>query len=390
MSEGMKVPFFRFTYGDSELENIRDVLDSGWLTTGRYAAELERQFAERCGVKYALAVNSCTAGLHLLLDAIGVSAGDKVVVPSLTFTATAEVVRYLGADPIIADVDSNTGLLTSTHLRKAIERHGPIKACMVVHFAGQSAELTGPDGLLAACSEHGAALLQDAAHAFPSFDDYGPVGSVGDGTAFSFYANKTITTGEGGMVVTNDEAVAKRIKVMRLHGIDRDVWNRFTSPKASWDYDVVAPGYKYNMPDLNAAVGLAQLQRADVYRENRQAIALRYDDQLSAMHGIRTLRLRVRAEQHAWHLYPVILESEASVGRNELIELLRADGIGTSVHYRPLHRMSYYADTYSLSERDFPNTEAYWQGCVSLPIFPSMTFEQVDYVCDRLRAHLGA
>jgi dTDP-4-amino-4,6-dideoxygalactose transaminase len=385
----MEVPFFRFTYGEEELANIREVLDSGWLTTGRFTAELERRFAERCGTKHALAINSCTAALHLLLEAQGICEGDKVVVPSLTFTATAEIVRYLGADPVFVDVDASTGLMTAANLQAALDAHQDIKACIVVHYGGQSAELTGADGLLTLCETHGIKLIQDAAHAFPAADDYGPVGAVGDGTCFSFYANKTITTGEGGLVVLNDDAVAKRIKVMRLHGIDRDVWDRYTSKAASWDYNVVAPGYKYNMPDLNAAVGTAQLERANAYRDARQAVAMRYLDTLGNLKPIRFLKRRVNDEQHAWHLLPIILLPDARLSRDDLYEKLRADGIGTSVHYRPLHQMTYYRDRYTLVPEDFPSTEAIWKSCLSLPLFPSMTVEEVDYVCDRVRYWLS-
>ncbi len=245
--------------------------------------------------------------------------------------------------------------------------------------------LAGPDGLLALCEARGIKLLQDAAHAFPASDEYGPVGSIGDGTCFSFYANKTITTGEGGMVVLNDAEVAKRIKVMRLHGIDRDVWNRFTSDTASWDYDVVAPGYKYNMPDLNAAIGLAQVARAEEYRKGREQIALHYTEHLEGIDAIRLLQRRVAVKQHAWHLFPIILGTDTPISRNELCERLREDGIATSVHYRPLHRMTYYAEKYDLDPSNFPNTEAYWQGCLSLPLFPSMSLLQANYVIDRLK-----
>lgn len=389
MKNKMEVPFFRFSHGDSELENIRAVLDSGWLTTGKFTAEFERRFAERCGTKFALAVNSCTAAMHLLLEANDIQPGDKVVVPSLTFTATAEVIRYLGADPVFVDVDAATGLMTGELLADALKANEGIRACLVVHLAGQSAELSGENGIRAVCEAQGIRLFQDAAHAFPAADDYGPVGSIGDGTCFSFYANKTITTGEGGMVVLNDEHVARRIRIMRLHGIDRDVWDRFTSNSASWYYDVVAPGFKYNMPDLNAAVGVAQLDRAGAYRDARQALAERYMEQLGDLDSIRFFGSRVAREQHAWHLIPIILAADAAVDRDDLCARLREDGIGTSVHYRPLHQMTYYKERYGLRSEDFPNTEAIWRGCLSLPLFPSMTTDEVDYVCSRIRAHMG-
>ncbi len=388
MTEKMEVPFFKFEFSELELKNVRSVLESGWLTTGSYAAEFEEAFAIATNCEFALAVNSCTAALHLALEAAGIGDGDFVIVPSLTCTATAEIVRYLGAHPLFVDVDEHTGLMNGEHVQEALQKKANIKACIVVHFAGQSAELSGESGLLKICEKYGIALIQDAAHAFPAADDYGPVGSIGDATCFSFYANKTITTGEGGMLVTNCQALADRARLMRLHGIDRDVWNRFIAKDASWEYDVVAPGYKYNMPDLNASIGIAQMEKADRYRDCRQTIALRYVEKFSDTDGISILKSRVKPEQHAWHLFPIILNSGSGISRNEMINRLNGDGIGTSVHYKPLHRMSYYAKEYQLRPEEFPNTERYWRGAISLPVFPSMTIRQVDYVADRVKHHL--
>jgi len=388
MTGKMEVPFFRFESSEAELSNLQSVLESGWLTTGRYATEFEQAFAEASRCKFALAVNSCTAALHLALEAADIGEGDAVIVPSLTFTATAEIVRYLGAHPVLVDIDPDTGLMTGDHVQRAVQDHDNIKACIVVHFAGQSAELIGDYGIQTACQQHGIALIQDAAHAFPAADVYGPVGCIGEATCFSFYANKTITTGEGGMLVTNCQKIADRARLMRLHGIDRDVWQRFTSKHASWEYDVIAPGYKYNMPDINASIGLAQMQKADEYRIKRQAIALRYIEHFTDVADVSVLKCRVTPEQHAWHLFPIILQPKAAVSRNEMIEHLKNDRIGTSVHYKPLHRMTYYARKYQLRPEDFPHTEHFWQGAVSLPIFPSMTIRQVDYVSERVKHYL--
>jgi dTDP-4-amino-4,6-dideoxygalactose transaminase len=380
----MKIPFFKFECTAREVELVTDVLRSGWLTTAGKAAEFEANFRKRCNSDYAFAVNSCTAALHLALEAIGVGPGDKVVVPSLTFTATAEVVRYLGADPVFVDVDYSKGFMTSTHLVEALAENPDIKACIAVHFAGQSVAMDGDDGLWTMCQQHGIRLVLDAAHAFPAFDSYGPVGSLGDVTCFSFYANKTITTGEGGMLVTNDPQIAERVRVMRLHGINRDVWDRFTNSKSSWEYDVVAPGYKYNMPDVNAAIGLAQLERADEFRDERQRCAQRYLDVLRGVEEIDLLHCRVNPEHHSWHLFPIVIKPEARVERNDVIRHLNDRGIGTSVHYKPLHRMSYYRDTYQLKASDFPSTEQYWAGCLSLPLYPSLTDGQIDFVVEQV------
>ena len=379
-----KIPYFQGSLGDAELQKVAGVLNSGWLTTGKVTAEFEAGFAERCSASYALAVNSCTAALHLALEAVGIGPGDKVIVPSLTFTATAEVVRYLGANPVFVDVDSETCLITADEIENAYRLHPEIKACMAVHFAGQSVELTGPKGVWSICQELGIFLIQDAAHAFPSSDSYGMVGSVGHVTCFSFYANKTITTGEGGMLVTNDETIARRVKVMRSHGIDRDVWNRFIEAGPSWEYDVVEAGYKYNMPDVNAAIGVVQLARAESLRTMRQEIAVQYMANFANEDRFRALGLRVKPEEHAWHLFPIVLLDEFTDKRNLMIQQLAEAGIGTSVHYKPLHRMTYYREKYALKDGDFPNTEQYWKGCISLPIYPGMASNQVDRVCQTI------
>jgi dTDP-4-amino-4,6-dideoxygalactose transaminase len=258
---------------------------------------------------------------------------------------------------------------------------------VIVHFAGQAARmLSGPRGrgILEVCRSQGVKVLEDAAHAFPTRCGDRMVGTLGDATCFSFYANKTITTAEGGMLTTDDPEVAARVKVMRLHGIDRAVWDRFTADKPSWEYDVVAPGYKYNMPDLNAAVGLAQLERALAMRVRRQQIAERYLERLNGLEGLDVPVVEVPPSDHAWHLFVVTLRPEAPVGRAELIESLASCGIGTSVTYKPLHRMSYYRERYGLEPSSFPQAERMWAGCLALPIYPCLTDDEVDYVCDWL------
>ena len=388
-----KIPYCRITCDGNELRYIKEVIESGWLTTASKTQELERRFAEAVGARYALAVNSCTAALHLAAEAMGIGRGDRVFVPTMTFTATAEVLRYLGADPVLLDVEYGTNLITPAILEEAAMRHPEVKAVMIVHYGGQAAQMDtecGREGLLEVCRRHGLRVIEDAAHAFPARRNGRSVGSMGEVTCFSFYANKTITTGEGGMLVTNDEAIARRVKVMRLHGINRDIWDRFTAVKPSWEYDVVAPGFKYNMPDLNAAVGLAQLERAEEFRQGRERCVRRYLANLAGMPGLDLPVLQVSPEDHAWHIFPIVLRPEAPVTRNRCIELLAERGIGTSVHYKPLHRMSYYEQTYGLGAERFPNAERTWQGCLSLPLFPTLTDDEVDYVCaavgDCLRA----
>lgn len=392
MTEKMNIPFFRFSMAGDEVENVRGVLESGWLTTGSKAHEFEERFAEAVGARYACAVNSCTAALHLAAEAVGISRGDKVFVPTMTFTATAEVVRYLGADPVFLDVDYNSCLVTPEILSKGIQSHPDVKALIVVHYGGQPAQMLSDDSresILGICREHGVRTIEDAAHAFPTRAGDRMVGSLGEVTCFSFYANKTMTTGEGGILTTDNEEIWNRTKVMRLHGIDRDVWSRYTSEKPSWEYDVVAPGFKYNMPDVNAAIGLAQLEQVYAMREERQRCALRYLNNLAGIECIDLPEVRVDPASHAWHLFPIILKPEAPLSRNELIEKLARRGVGTSVHYKPIHRMSYYRDRYELEPSQFPNAERIWRGCLSLPIYPSLRNDEVDYVCSSMADALG-
>ena len=382
-----EIPFSRVVCDGNELAYVREVLESGWLTSASKAREFEERFAERVEARHACAVNSCTAALHLALESAGVGAGDRVIVPTMTFTATAEVVRYLDADPVFVDVEYGTNLVTPEILRDAFDRVPDAKAVIVVHFGGQAVDLRpGADGgIEALCRARGVALIEDAAHAFPAREGGRPIGSIGDATCFSFYANKTITTGEGGMVTTDDDALADRIRVLRLHGIDRDVWRRFTHAGARWEYDVVAPGYKDNLPDLSAAVGLAQLERADEFRSERERCVRRYSERLARLEDHVDLpRSRVEPSDHAWHLFPIVVRPGAARGRNEIIERLAEAGIGTSVHYKPLHRMTYYRDRYDLRPEDFPNAERAWQGSISLPLYPTLTDDEIDFVCERL------
>ena len=370
------------------MKYLKEVLDSGWLTTSSKAFQFEKCFAEILGAKYACTVNSCTAALHLAVEAIGIKAGDKVLVPSLTFTATAEVLRYIGADPVFMDVEYGTSLISPDLLRKSLKANHDIKAIIIVHYGGQSPVMTSSDGegIIDICRQNNIRVIEDAAHAFPTKFENRYIGTFGDVTCFSFYANKTITTGEGGMLVTDDENIYKRAKTMRLHGISRDVWERFTSSKcSSWEYDIIAPGFKYNMPDINAAVGLAQLEKAFYFRDQRQRCATYYFHELEKIKVIDLPVCVGPIENHSWHLFPVTIRPEAPVSRNEFILQMENAGIGTSVHYKPLHRMTYYKETYDLNPEDFPNTERIWKGTVSLPIFPDLTDAELKYICQTIK-----
>ncbi len=382
----VQIPFAKVACDGNELEYVQEVLASGWLTTAGKTLEFEKRFAQQVGAKHACAVNSCTAALHLAVEAVGIGPGDKVLVPTLTFTATAEVIRYVGADPIFLDVEYGSCLVTAEILEKALVKNPEVKAVVVVHFAGQAAAMAD---ILTVCRSHGVKVIEDAAHAFPSRLDGRMIGSFGDITCFSFYANKTITTGEGGMLVTDDDAIYHRVKTMRLHGINRDIWDRFTSKKPSWEYDVVAPGFKYNMPDVNAAIGLAQLERASLMRVQRQHCFEHYLAHLTGLKALDMPSVRCPLADHSCHLFWVVLNDHSTVSRNHFIEQLADAGIGTSVHYKPLHRMTYYRERYQLREDSFPNSERHWRGCVSLPVYPGLSSEEMAYVVEQIYGILG-
>ncbi len=380
------VPFFRPTIGDDEINEVVDSLRSGWLTTGPKTKQFEEDFAELMGDGcHAVAVNSATAAMHLALEALGIGEGDEVIVPTYTFTATAEVIRYLGATPVFVDCDEATFNMTAADAEAAITDN--TKAVMPVHFAGLPCDMTAIVDLARA---NGLKVIDDAAHALPTRHKGQMIGNCGaDATAFSFYANKTITTGEGGMLVTRDEAIADRARTMRLHGISRDVFNRFTERKANWQYDIVAPGFKYNMTDMAASIGLHQLKKLEQFRDERASICEAYDTKLADLPLILPSSGDA-ADYHSRHLYIIRVSESAPLDRNELIAGLQERNIGVSVHYTPLHRMSYWQESCGLQEGAFPKAEAIGSSCVSLPLFPGMTAEEVQYVADALRELLGS
>jgi len=403
----MKVPFAGPECGDDEIQEVTDVIESGWLTTASRCARFEEDFAKFVGAKHALAVNSATAALHLGLEALGIGEGDKVLVPTFTFTATAEVVRYLRADPVFVDCDRENFCITKGTISEAISNNvlrvtnNSLKAIIPVHFGGHPCDM---DGILQLAGSLGLRVMEDAAHALPAFcrsskveaesskqgikrQGRRMVGTIGDVTCFSFYANKTMTTGEGGMLCTDDDEIAKRVKVMRLHGINRDVWDRF-STGASWEYDVIAPGFKYNMPDINAALGIHQLKKVKIFRERRQRIAEAYYEELKDIPGLVLPKLHCAMEDHSWYLFNVLIEPDNTkngIDRDSFIEELAKRDIGTSVHYKPLHRMTYYKEKCGLKPEMFPNAEWVFKRCVSLPMFSAMSDGQVEYVIKNIK-----
>lgn len=370
------IPFALPSLGTEEENAVLRVLRSGWLTTGKETKSFESEFADTIGIREAVSVNSATAGLHLALEALGIGRGDRVITSPYTFTATAEVTRYLGAHPVFVDIEEDSFNIDPDLLEKEIRkwRRKP-KAVIPIHIGGHPCRM---NEIMRIAKAKNMAVVEDAAHAFPVPTQEGYLGTVGDVGVFSFYATKTITTGEGGMVVTSRADLAERIRIMRLHGIDREIWDRYTSKKPSWKYAVVDAGFKYNLTDLASAIGREQLKKAFVFREERARIATEYT---VAFRDRDYIILPPASDNHAWHLYILRLVPELlSITRDEFIEELSRAGIGTSVHYIPLHIMPYYREKYGLKPDDFPRSLSRFRQVVSLPIYPGMTEVQIQYI----------
>ena len=371
------LPFALPLIGEEEINEVVDTIRSGWLTTGQKTVTFERNFAEFVEASNALAVNSATSGLHLALEAIGVGEGDVVITTPYTFTATAEVIRYLGADPVLVDIDPDTFNINPDLLQEAIDKHENVKAIMPVHFAGQACEM---DAILEIAKRNNLKVVEDAAHALPTTWKGKIIGSLSDITVYSFYVTKTIATGEGGMITTENDEYLSRMKTMRLHGINRDVFDRYTSDKPSWFYEVVEPGYKYNMTDVAASLGIHQLKRANEFQERRQWIAEQYNNAFVDL-PLKTPFVKHPEDTHSWHLYVLQLElSELSVDRDRFIELMAKENIGTSVHFIPLHLHPYWRDRYEYKPSDFPVALDVFSRAMSLPIYPKMTDQDVENV----------
>lgn len=382
VSGGKEEPFKRTSFlpfalphiTQAEIDEVVDTLRSGWLTTGPKAKRFEREFAERVGAPYAVALNSGTAALHLALDALGLQAGDEVIVPVYTFTSTAEVVVYFHARPVFVDVDPFTCNLDPSQLERCITSR--TRAIIVVHIAGLPAEM---DAILEIAQKHRLPVIEDAAHAFPARYKGRMIGSIGDITAFSFYATKTLAVGEGGMLVTANPEYAERSARMALHGISRDAWKRY-SAEGSWYYEVLQAGYKYNMTDISAALGLHQLARSEWLLERRRTIAQRYTAAFSQWPELEIPPDPAHVE-HAWHLYILRLRSmRLTITRDAFIQALAKANIGTSVHFIPLHLHPFYRETYHLAAHDFPNALHAYERTISLPIYPGMSDEDCDDV----------
>lgn len=380
------LPFALPEIGEEEILEVTEALRSGWVTTGPKARQFENDFAAFLGGDVeAIAVNSATAGLHLGLEALGVGPGDEVITTTHTFTATAEVIRYLGADPVFVDVDPATLCIDVKAFESAITPR--TKAVIPVHFAGRAADM---GQLLAIAGKHGLKVMEDAAHALPTTCAGRLIGTLGsDVTIFSFYANKTITTGEGGMLVTRDRDIAKRARVMRLHGISRDAFDRFTAKVPSWYYEVVAPGFKYNMTDIAAAMGIHQLRKADRFQERRAQIAAMYDNAFQNLPIVLPPQPAL-GDRHSWHLYVIRLGDSVVMERDRFIERMFELGIGCSVHYIPLHLHPYWRDTYKLRPEMFPASQQIYERTLSLPMYSAMTDADVLRVVDAVKQVIEA
>lgn len=371
------IPFHRASIGEEEIAAVTKVLTSGWLTTGPVTMEFQAEFAKYIGCKHALAVNSGTSALQLALDAIGLQREDEVLVPSYTFTASAEVVTYFGARPVLCDSLPGEFNIDPADAERRITPK--TRAIIPVHIAGQSCDL---DAIQAIARRHNLKVIEDAAHALPTSYKGRRIGTISDFTAFSFYSTKTITTGEGGMLVTDDDAYAERVSSMRLHGIGRDAWKRYTR-NGSWFYEVLDAGYKMNLPDILAALGVVQLRKSDSFFHRRRAIAAYYQERFAPIDELLLPPGDSDEAQHAWHLFILRLRPEMlNITRNEFIEELNKAGIGTSVHFIPLHRHPFYMRQYGSAPHLFPHADASYLQSISLPIFPDLTEEQREYVVE--------
>lgn len=400
VKEKISVPFLRPELNDDEINEVVKTLRSGWLTTGPKTKLFETNFAEAVKAPYAVALNSCTAALHLAVEALGLQAGQAVLVPTMTFAATAEIILYKNAVPILVDCDPETGNMDLRDARRKIEdtragrlpfdidRDVEIVGIIPVHVGGFMLDI---DELKDFAEEFGLWIVEDAAHALPSAWRKNPQSpwqfcgeNTADVTCYSFYANKTITTGEGGMAVTDDSSLEEQMRLMSLHGLSRDAWKRYTE-KGTWDYRIVAPGYKYNLTDIAAAIGIHQLARAEEMRCQREKIARTYLEMLSE---VEELELPPTDENrlHSWHLFPLRLETEKlSIDRNEFFDELKKRGVNCSVHWRPLHLHPLYQEEFNWRGEHLPAATRLWERLISLPIFPAMTDKEISYVINTVK-----
>jgi dTDP-4-amino-4,6-dideoxygalactose transaminase len=372
------LPFSLPEIGQEEIDEVADTLRSGWLTNGPKTRAFEEAFREATGAKHAVALSSCTAGLHLALLASGIGPGDEVITTPLTFAATVSMIIHTGATPVLADIRDDDYNIDPEQIERKIT--AKTKAIIPVHYAGQSCRM---DDILSLAKRHNLRVIEDAAHALGASYKGTPIGAIGDCAIFSFYPIKPITTGQGGMLTTDDEALAERVRLLSLHGLSKNAWDRY-SDKGSSFYQVLAPGFNYVMTDIQAAIGIHQMRRLPGFQQRRTELALHYSELLADLPEI--IRPAVRDDvEHCWHLYPVRVDADyLTIGRDEFIEELRSTGIGTSVHFIPIHYHPYFSDHLGLREGDFPIAERVFGGLISLPLYSRMTAADVSRVTDAL------
>jgi dTDP-4-amino-4,6-dideoxygalactose transaminase len=374
----LTIPFHVASVGEEEAQAAADVIRSGWLTMGPRTIEFEQKFASYVGAKHAIGVNSCTAALHLALESVGLQQGDEVLVPTTTFTATAEVAVYFKAIPVLVDVDPVTLCIDPEDAQRKISAR--TRAILPVHFAGQPCDM---DRIRQLADSYRLHVIEDAAHSLPASFRGTPVGAISKLTAFSFYATKTLTTGEGGMVTTDDDDLAARMKIMRLHGISQAAWQRYSS-EGSWHYEVKSAGFKYNLTDIQSAIGIVQLKKCAEMCSLRARIAMQYTDAFSQCEEVETPTV-LNDRESAWHLYVLRLHLDRlTIGRTEVVERLKQRGVGTSVHFIPLHMHPYYRDAYHYCDESLPVARREYYRSFSLPIFPGMSLDQVAYVIEQV------
>lgn len=368
------LPFARPLIDEKDIREVVDTLNSDWLTTGPKTHLFEEKFAKYIGSKYAVAVNSCTAALHISLAALGIRKGDEVITTPFTFVSTANVILQQGAIPIFVDIKPDTFNIDPDLIKGKINKK--TKAILPVHFSGQPCEM---EEIMKTAHNNNLVVIEDAAHAISAEYKGQKIGNIGNTTCFSFYPTKNITTGEGGMVTTNVEEIKEKLRVWSLHGISKDAWKRY-SAEGSWYYEVLCPGYKYNMTDIQAALGLHQLDKIDYFQKRRETIIEAYNYAFENLGGISVPFVK-NDIKHAWHLYVIKISPERlTINRNKFIEALRGENIGASVHFIPVHFHPYYRDTYGFKKGDFPNTESAFERVISLPLFPKMSDQDVEDV----------
>ena len=375
------LPLSRPTLGEEEIREIIDVIQSGWITSGPRAKRFEEEFSRYVGARHAVAVNSCTAALHVALLAHGIGPGDEVVTSSMTWSATANMIEVTGAKPVFADVDRDTLQVTSETVAAAVTER--TRAILPVHFAGQACDL---DGLAANATPRGLTIIQDAAHAVGTEFCGRRIGSDGISACFSFHPIKNITTGEGGMITTDSDELAEKLRLLRFHGVNRDAWSRYSkvdSPR----YETVTPGWKYNLSDLQAALGIHQLAKLDGFIQRRTHLAELYHAQIAGIDGVKPLGRAVGTSRHAWHLFVVTIEPDRfGCDRDRFMQSMAQHGVGTGLHFTAVHLHDYYRSRYGYASGALPNTEWASDRVVSLPLFPGMSDSDVSRVCEAIRA----